>query len=59
MEYTIITPVEMTVAAAAATTRSNSGLPWQFAVLILLALVALTVIATREYEKNQTLPAVA
>lgn len=59
MKYTIITPIEMTEAAAAVPVASNSDFPWRLLALLIIAIITLTVIATREYEKNQASPTVA
>lgn len=68
MEYTIITPMEMTIAAAAAvtttTTKSSSGLLWFLVALLIIGFIVFVVMATHEYDKsqfakNQASPAVA
>ncbi len=56
MEYTIITPMEMTIAAAAAvtttTTKSSSGL-WLLVALLIIGFIVCVVMATHEYDKSQ------
>ncbi len=60
MEYTIITPMEITMAAAAAattttttTTKSSSGFLWLLLVLVIIGLIVCAVKATHEYNKGQ------
>jgi hypothetical protein len=57
MEYTIITPMEMTIASAAAATattaKSNSGFPWLLLAMLIIGFIVCAVIATHEYDKSQ------
>ena len=57
MEYTIITPIEMTIAAAdatATTTISISGLTWILLAVLIIGFIVCVVMATREYERSQS-----